>query len=74
MSEKTKGLAVNVLLYAAAFAVGFVPFNTVDSLFLAEAAFTASATLFIYIVTCFVDEYKNKTSMLIPLPPKKDAE
>ncbi len=56
MSKKTKGLAVNVLLYAAAFAVGFVPFNTIDNLFLAEAAFTASATLFIYIVTCFVPD------------------
>jgi len=56
MSEKAKGLAVNVLLYAAAFAVGLVPFKIIDNLFLAEAAFTASATLFIYIVTCFVPD------------------
>jgi len=56
MSEKTKGLVVNVLLYAAAFAVGLVPFGIIDNLFLAEAAFTASATLFIYFVTCFVPD------------------
>ena len=56
MQAKTKGLLVNLLLYAAAFAVGAVPFALIDNLLLAEAAFTAAATLVIFLVTCFVPD------------------
>ena len=56
MSEKAKGLLVNLLLYAAAFAVGLVPFALIENIFLAEAALTAVATLVIYVVTCFVPD------------------
>lgn len=56
MSEKTKGLFVNLLLYAAAFAVGAAPFFLIGNLFLAEAAFTGTATLVIFLVTCFIPD------------------
>lgn len=56
MSQKTKGLFVNLLLYAAAFAVGAVPFALIGDLLLAEAAFTGAATLVIFLVTCFVPD------------------
>lgn len=52
MTEKTKGLLVNTVLYLAAFAVGYIPFSLIGNLFLAEAAFTAAATAVIFIVTC----------------------
>ena len=53
MSEKTKGLIVNLILYIAAFAAGAVPFALIDNIFLASALFTVVATLVIFIVTCF---------------------
>ena len=56
MREKTKGLAFNAALYAAAFGTGLVPFIIIDDLLFAEAAFTAAATLFIYVVTCFIPD------------------
>lgn len=56
MQAKTKGLLVNLLLYAAAFAVGAVPFSLIDDLLLAEAVFTAAATMVIFIVTCFIPD------------------
>ena len=56
MQAKTKGLLVNLLLYAVAFAVGAVPFAMIDDLLLAEAVFTAAATMVIFIVTCFIPD------------------
>ncbi len=56
MSEKAKGLALNLVLYAAAFAAGLVPFAMTDNIFLAEGLLTLTATLVIYIVTCFVPD------------------
>ena len=56
MSEKTKGLLFNLLLYAAAFAVGAIPFALIDDLLLAEAAFTATATMVIFLVTCYIPD------------------
>lgn len=50
---KTKGLIVNLVLYAAAFAIGAVPFAVVGNIFLAAALFTLTATFVIFIVTCF---------------------
>lgn len=56
MSEKNKGLLINLLLYAAALGIGLVPFMVINELLLAEAAFTVTATLVIYIVTCFIPD------------------
>ena len=56
MSEKTKGLLANIALYILAFAIGLIPFSIIENIFLAEAAFTATATLVIYIVTCFIPD------------------
>ena len=56
MSDKVKGLLFNTLLYAAAFSVGAIPFALIDSLLYAEAAFTAAATLVIFVVTCLIPD------------------
>ena len=56
MSDKVKGLLFNILLYAAAFSVGAIPFALIDDLLLAEAAFTAAATLVIFIITCLIPD------------------
>ena len=56
MSDKVKGLLFNLLLYAAAFAVGAIPFVLIDDLLFAEAAFTAAATLVIFVVTCLIPD------------------
>ena len=56
MSEKAKGLIVSIVLYIFAFAIGLIPFSIIENIFLAEAAFTATATLVIYILTCFVPD------------------
>ena len=50
--EKEKSLIINLILYVLAFAVGLVPFSVIENLFLAEAAFTFTATAVIYIATC----------------------
>ena len=55
-SVKTKGLIANLALYIAAFAIGTVPFAFVDNIFLAAALFTLTATLVIFIVTCFIPD------------------
>ncbi len=56
MSEKNKGLLINLLLFVLALGAGLVPFAYISDIFLAEAAFTLTATLVIYIVTCFVPD------------------
>ena len=56
MSDKIKGLLANATLYILAFAIALIPFCMIDNIFLAEAAFTATATFVIYIVTCFVPD------------------
>ena len=53
MTERAKGLLWNLLLYAAAFAAGAVPFFLIENILFAEAAFTVTATLLIFAVTCF---------------------
>lgn len=52
VSEKERGLVVNLILYILAFLIGQVPFVIVQDLFLAEAAFTFTATAVIFIATC----------------------
>ena len=56
MKKKTCGLLVNLILYIVAFAVGIVPFCLIDDILLAEATLTMTATLVIYVVTCFVPD------------------
>ncbi|MBR6322815.1 MAG: DUF1295 domain-containing protein [Lachnospiraceae bacterium] len=53
MTERTKGLLWNLVLYAAAFVAGGILFFLIENLLLAEAAFTVTATLVIFTVTCF---------------------
>ena len=72
MSKKTKGIFVNLLLYAVAFGVGAIPFVLIDDLLLAEAAFTGAATLVIFLVTCFVPDtslYDPYWSVAPPVMP-----
>jgi len=56
MNEKSKGLLVNLMLYIAALGIGMIPFVLLDNLFMAEAALTFTATVIIYIVTCFIPD------------------
>lgn len=56
MSEKARGLTVNIILYCVALSAGFVPFVFTENLFLAEGLLTLTATGVIYIVTCFVPD------------------
>ena len=56
MQEKSKGLLINLILYLVAFSVGMLPFVLIQNIFLAEAAFTATATVVIFIVTCFIPD------------------
>ena len=51
-TEKERGLIINLILYVFAFAVGLVPFYMIRNMFLAEAAFTFTATAVIFIATC----------------------
>jgi hypothetical protein len=53
MSEKAKGLIVNLILYIAAFAAGAVPFALIDNIFLASALFSVVARRVRFFVTCF---------------------
>lgn len=53
MKEKTRGIILNIILYIAAFAIALIPFIRIENIFASLAAFTATATLVIYIVTCF---------------------
>ena len=62
MSEKGKGLLVNCVVYIVAFGIGMIPFLKIPELFTAEAAFTVTATLVIYLVSVF---YKD-TSLYDP--------
>lgn len=52
MSEKAKGVLADVLIYAAAFAAGAVPFNLIENIYAATAALTAAATLVVFIGSC----------------------
>lgn len=56
MREKRKGFLINLLLYVLALGTGLIPFAYINDLFLAEAALTVTATLLIYIVTCFIPD------------------
>ena len=56
MKEKTKGVLLDVLVYLLAFGVGLVPFILIDNVFFATAAFTATATLIVFLFsTVFSD-------------------
>ena len=48
MTDKQKGLLADVLIYAAAFALGAIPFALVDNVYAATAAFTATATVVVF--------------------------
>lgn len=56
MSEKNKGLLVNLLVYGGAFGLALIPFSLIGELLYAEAAFTLTATLLIYAVSCVLGD------------------
>ena len=51
MSEKTKGVLADVLIYAVAFALGAIPFFVIGDIYAATAAFTATATVVVFIAS-----------------------
>ena len=56
MKEKTKGVLLDVLVYLLAFGVGGIPFILIENVFIATAAFTAMATLVVFLFsTIFSD-------------------
>ena len=53
MTEKHKGLVVDMLIYVAAFVIAAVPFYLIDEMLAATAAFTGTATLLVFLASCF---------------------
>ena len=51
MNDFKKGILIDVITYLAAFGVGAVPFIFIQNLFAAVAAFTATATVVVFIVS-----------------------
>ncbi len=49
MKEKTKGLIIDIIIYALAFGLGVVPFIFIENIFLATALFTIVATIVTFI-------------------------
>ena len=56
VSEKRKGLWVNLIVYLGAFGISFIPFFHIDNLILAELSFTVTATVIIYIISCVIKD------------------
>ena len=52
MNEKRKGLLLDAALYAAAFALAWIPFSAIENVFVAAAAFTACATFVLFLASC----------------------
>ena len=52
MSEKNKGMLVDVAVYAVAFGIAAVPFYMIGNIFAAAAVFTALATVLVFIASC----------------------
>ena len=48
MNEKTKGLIIDIAVYAAAFGIASVPFALISGMFVSTAVFTAVATALIF--------------------------
>jgi len=51
MTNRKKGLIIDILTYFSAFGIAVVPFIFIDNIFAAVAAFTSVATVMIFIVT-----------------------
>ena len=51
MNDRKKGLLIDFITYIVAFGIGIIPFIFIKNIFAAVAAFTAVATVIIYIVT-----------------------
>lgn len=56
MSEKTKGLLINILIYIVSFGIGLIPFILITNYLLSSLIFTLVATFVIFIVTCFIPD------------------
>ena len=56
MKEKTKGVLIDAVVYLVAFGVAAVPFIFIENIFGATAAFTATATLVVFIASCIFSD------------------
>ena len=56
MTEKQKGLLTDAAIYFGAFGAASIPFAVIEDMFLASAAFTAAATLFIFIFSTILKD------------------
>ena len=56
MKEKTKGVLIDAAVYLVAFGAAAVPFQFIDDIFGATAAFTAAATLIVFIASCIFSD------------------
>ena len=56
VSEKRRGLLVNLVVYLGAFGISLIPFFYIDNLILAEFVFTITATVIIYIISCLIKD------------------
>ena len=56
MNNKIKGLLVDLAAYALAFGIAAIPFLRIDNLFAAAAAFTATATVLLFLVSAFTSD------------------
>ena len=54
--EKSKGLLLDLIVYTGAFIAAGIPFRQIDNPLAATAAFTAAATLIVYIVSVFLSD------------------
>ena len=56
MTERQKGLAVNIAVYFAAFCIAAIPFFAIDDMLLATAIFTAVATVIVFLFSCLFSD------------------
>ena len=56
MSEKTKGLLIDIAVYLTAFGIASVPFSLVENIFAASAVFTAAATAWIFVFSTLLSD------------------
>ena len=56
MNGKSKGLLIDAVVYTAAFAAACIPFVMIDGIFAATAAFTATATVLIFVASVIMKD------------------
>lgn len=56
VTEKTKGLIFNLVVYLVAFLIALIPFFQIENLLLSELAFTVTATVVIYVISFIISD------------------